>query len=81
MFCKVSLLALSASWAVKVTDTAELPLPWGRSEASSHLSTASSQKLEGTLCVLAGSVLPDSTGDTLLGPAVPRAAFGTCERE
>ena len=81
MFCKVSLLALSASWTVKVRDTAEPPLPWGRSEASPRLSTASSQRLEGTVCVLTGNILPDSTGDVLLGPAVLRAAFGSCERE
>lgn len=34
-FSKVSLLALSASWSVKVKDTEELPLPWGRSKTSS----------------------------------------------
>lgn len=33
------------------------------------------------MCVPTGNVLPDSTGDVLLGPAVLRAAFGTCERE
>ena len=81
MFCKVSLLALSVSWTVKVTDTAELPHPWRGSKASPHLSTASSQKLEGTVCVLTGNLLPDSAGDVLLGPAVLRTAFGTCERE
>lgn len=74
-------MALSASWTVKVTDTAELPLPWGRREASPYRSTANSQKLEGIACVLTGNVLPDSTRDVLLGTSVLRAAFGTCERE
>lgn len=46
-----------------------------------HLTTARSQKLEETLCVLTENFLSDSTGDMLLGPAVLRAAFGTCERE
>lgn len=51
------------------------------SEAFSCLSAASSPRLEGSVCVLAGNVLPDSPGDVLLGPAVLWAAFGTCERE
>lgn len=35
MFSKVSLLALSASWSVKLKDTVEFPLFWGRSDTSS----------------------------------------------
>lgn len=59
----------------------EIPLPCGRNGASPPLSTVNSQRLEGTMCVPAGNILPEATGDVLLGPAVLRVAFGTCKRE
>lgn len=45
-----------------------------------HLTTASSQSMEGK-CFLTRNFLSDPTGAVLLGPAVLRAAFGTCEEE
>lgn len=63
MFSKVSLLALSASWSVKVKDTVEFPPLWERSDTSSKEVSTNTLAAKGGLRNL--HCLLDAQGSTV----------------